>query len=161
MNKLATVSIFLVSLFTVFEFQGRAQTPPPAAAQKTDKPALNAEKLAFDFTDRMAELSHWYISMDGKEDGVQQVVDHVMEMFAPDIIAEVPPRDEKQLGPLQLVGIAQVRKWAEQIAKTQVEIHYTIKRQTMKEFEGEYMVFSKKLPWGGLRVTFQEIESDS
>ena len=161
MKKLTTLSIFLISLFTVFEFQARAQTPPPAAAQKTDKPALNAEKLAMDFTDKMAELSHWYITMDGKEDGVQEVVNHVMEMFAPDIVAEVPPHDEKQLGPVQLVGLAQFRKWAEEIARNHMEIHYTIKRQTVKEFEGEYMIFSKQLPWGGLGVAFQVIESDS
>jgi hypothetical protein len=36
-----------------------------------------------------------------------------------------------------------------------------IKRQTMKEFEGEYMIFSRPLPWGGMGVAMQLLEADS
>ena len=84
-----------------------------------------------------------------------------MQLFTPDVIAEVPPHDERQQGPVQLIGAAQVRRWVEKIAKTQVDIKYVIKRQTMKEFEGEYMIFSRQLPWGGLGVSAQLIEADS
>jgi hypothetical protein len=143
------------------EFQPQAQTPPPAAAQKTDNPALNADKLVTDWVDRMNALSSWYLSVDGKEDEAQKVVDRMMEMFAPDVIAEVPPHDERQQGTVELVGSALVRKWVEKIAKTEVDIKFVIKRQTMKEFEGEYMVFSRSLPWGGLAVAAQLIEADS
>jgi len=159
-GRLSSFSIFVVTLFTVFEFHPQAQ-PPPAAAQKTDKPALSGDKLAIEWVDRMNELSNWYLTVDGKEDGAQKVVDHMMEMFAPDVIAEVPPHDERQLGSVQLVGAAQVRKWVEKIAKSEVDIKFVIKRQTMKEFEGEYMIFSRPLPWGGLGVAVQLLEADS
>jgi hypothetical protein len=161
MVRLGSISILVIALFAALEFQPRAQTPPPAAAQKTDKPALNADKLAIDWVDRMNGLSSWYLSVDGKEDDAEKVVDHMMELFTPDIIAEVPPHDERQEGPVQLVGTAQVRKWVEKLAKSQVEIRYVIKRQTMKEFEGEYMIFSRPLPWGGMGVAMQLLEADS
>jgi hypothetical protein len=77
------------------------------------------------------------------------------------VIAEVPPHDDRQQGTVELVGSAQLRKWVEKIAKTQVDIKFVIKRQTMKEFEGEYMVFSRPLPWGGLAVAVQLLEADS
>lgn len=160
MIRVITVSLFLIALFTALGFQAQAQTSPPAAP-KTEKPALNADKLAVDFTDRMEALSHWYLTVDGKEAGLQQAVDHFMDMFTPDVIAEVPPHDERQLGPVMLIGNTQLRKWVEKVATTQVDIHYAIKRQTMKEFEGEWMIFSRPLPWGGLGVGFQVIEADS
>jgi hypothetical protein len=159
MGRLTIISIFVIALFTAFQFQ--AQAPPQAPAQKTDKPALNADNLAINWMDRMDGLSHWYLTVDGKEDGLQQVVDHMMELYSPDIIAEVPPHDERQLGPVMLVGTAQVRKWVELMARTQVDIHYQLKRQTMKEFEGENMIYSRPLPWGGVGVAFQVIEADS
>ena len=156
MSKVTKVTIVLIVLFTVLGIQARAQAPAPAA-----KPVIDAEKYAIDFTDRMDALSKWYLTYDGKEDGLQQAVDHMMELFAPDVIAEVPPHDDKQLGPVMLMGNAQVRKWVEMIATTHVDIHYVIKRQTMKEFEGEYMVFSKPLPWGGIGLGFEFREADS
>ena len=159
MARLGSISVFIVALFAGLSFQAQAQTPPAAAAQK--KPALDGDKLATEWVDRMNALSTWYLTVDGKEDEAQKVVDHMMEMFTPDIIAEVPPHDERQQGPVQLVGTQQVRKWVEKIAKTEVEIRYIIKRQTMKEFEGEYMIFSRPLPWGGLGVAAQLIEADS
>jgi len=161
MLRFISISILLIALFAAFQLQPQAQAPPAAAAQKTAKPALNADNLAIDFTDRMNALSNWYLTVDGKEDGVDKVVDHMMELFTPDIIAEVPPHDEKQEGPVQLVGTAQVRKWVEKLAKSEVEIRYVIKRQTMKEFEGEYMIFSRPLPWGGMGVAMQLLEADS
>jgi hypothetical protein len=159
MSRLTVISISLIALFTAFHLQ--AQAPPQAPAQKTDKPALNADKLAIDWMDRMDALSHWYLTVDGKEDGLQQTVDHMMELYTPDVIAEVPPYDERQLGPVMLVGTVQLRKWVEKVATTQVDIHYQLKRQTMKEFEGEDMIYSRPLPWGGVGVAFQVLESDS
>src|SRR5215831_603457 len=133
MARLVRISIFVIVLFAAFQLQSQAQTPPPAAAQKTDKPKLDADKLAIDWVDRMNALSTWYL----KVDGAQKVVDNMMQLFTPDVIAEVPPHDERQQGPVQLIGAAQVRRWVEKIAKTEVDIKYVIKRQTMKEFEGE------------------------
>src|SRR5579883_177236 len=98
MSKVTKVTIVLIALFTVWGIQAHAQTPAPAA-----KPAIDAEKYAIDFTDRMDALSKWYLTYDGKEDGLQQAIDHMMELFAPDVIAEVPPHDDKQMGPVMLM----------------------------------------------------------
>jgi len=159
MAKLVGISIFVIAAFAALQFQAQAQTPPSVAAQA--KPALDADNLAIDWVDRMNELSNWYITVDGKEDDVKRVVDKVMEMYAPDAIVEVPPFDSKQQGPIQLIGAAQIRKWVETIATSKVQINYVIKRQTWKEFEGEWMIFSRKLPWGGLAVAAQLLEADS
>jgi hypothetical protein len=153
MGRVTLISI-LIALFTAVEFQ--AQTP---AQKAPEKPALNAEQLAMDWADSMTALSNWYLSVDGKEEGVNQNVDRIMAMFAPDIVAEMPPHDENQLGPVQLIGTAQVRKWVEKMARSQMETRYMIKRQTMKQFEGEWMVYSKPLPWGGLGVSFQVLKN--
>src|SRR5215831_257847 len=107
MARLVRISIFVIVLFAAFQLQPQAQTPPPAAAQKTDKPKLDADKLAIDWVDRMNALSTWYLTVDGNDDQAQKVVDHMMEVFTPDVIAEVPPHDERQEGPVQLVGIQQ------------------------------------------------------
>jgi hypothetical protein len=154
------MSIFVIALFSAFAFQAQAQAPAPAAAAQA-KPALDPDKLAIDWVDRMNELSNWYITVDGKEDDVKRVVDKVMEMYAPDAIVEVPPHDQTQQGALQLVGAPQIRRWLEQMATSRVEIKYVIKRQTWKEYEGEWMIFSRKLPWGGLGVAVQLLEADS
>ena len=152
MKKFFIFSVLIV-LLTAAVFQ--AQTPQAPAEKAPAKPALNGEQLAIAFLDRFNALSNWHLTYEGKEDGLDQTVDQMMELFAPDIIAEIPPHDAKQLGPVQLVGREQVRKWLIEIARTQVEIKYFIKRQTYKEYEGEWMVFSKPLPWGGLGVSSQ------
>src|SRR6266550_3851977 len=105
MGRLIFISA-LAALLTAFGLQ--AQTPTQT---KLGKPVLNADKLGTAFLDGLNSLTDWHISMDGKEDEVNQVVDRMMEQFAPDVIAEVPPHDEEQLGPVMLVGSAQVRKW--------------------------------------------------
>jgi hypothetical protein len=129
-----------------------AQTPPAAAPAK---PAVDVTKLAIDWIDRMNNLSNWYLSFDGKEDGANKVVDNMMEAFAPNVIAQVPPHDPEQIGPVILVGSDQVRKWVDKIAKSQVDIKYKIQRQTERESDGEMMVHSKPLPWGGVSISFQ------
>ena len=139
---------FLIALVGAPEFQGEPQTA---------KPALNANQLAVDWVDRLNALDDWHLSVDGKEVGVEPVVDRMMELFAPDVVAEVPPHDAEQLGPVMLVGSAQVRKWVDKLARSNVQLNYIIKRQTEKEFEGELMVYSKPLPWGGLGISFQVI----
>jgi hypothetical protein len=148
---------FIFSALTVLLTAGafQAQTPQAPVEKAPPKPALNGEQLAIAFVDRFNALSDWHLTYDGKEDGLDQAVDRMMELFAPDIIAEIPPHDEKQLGPVQVVGLQNLRKWLDKIARTQVDIKYFIKRQTYKEFEGEWMVFSKPLPWGGLGVSSQ------
>jgi hypothetical protein len=138
-----------------------AQTPPaprpaaPAQAAAPAKPVLDATKLGTDFVDLLNTLDDWRISMDGKEVGLDQVVDNFMSHFAPDVIAEVPSDDEEQIGRLELVGAAQLRKWVDHIARTRVELDFLTVRQTQGTTEGEQMIYMKPLPWGGLGIAFQ------
>jgi hypothetical protein len=146
--------LIIVSLITLLAaVQLCAQTPP--ATTPTTKPTVDVTKLAVDWIDRMNNLSNWYLSFDGKEDAANKVVDNMMEAFAPNVIAQVPPHDPEQIGPVILIGSEQVRKWVDKIAKSQVDIKYKIQRQTERESDGEMMIHSKPLPWGGLSISFQ------
>src|SRR5262245_54399308 len=127
----------LIALLAAFGLQ--AQTPGPTPAKRV----LNPNQLAVDWVDRLNALDDWHLSVEGKEEGIDPVVDRMMELFAPDVVAEVPPHDEEQLGPVMLVGSGQVRKWVDKLARSHVKLNYIIKRQTEKEFEGELMVYSK------------------
>jgi SnoaL-like domain len=118
------------------------------------------QKLAEEFLKRLNALDDWYLTVDGKEQGVDQLVDSMMELYAPDVLAEVPPHDPEQIGQVMLRGKENVRKWVERIARTQVRLNYILKRQTdgpTGDFEGWRLVYSTKLPWGGNAIAFQII----
>src|SRR5690242_21098914 len=53
--------------------------------------------------------------------------------YAPDVIAEVPPHDEDQIGPVMLRGSANLKKWVDKVSSTQVRLLYIQKRQTRSE----------------------------
>lgn len=148
---LIVISI-LIALWAVFEFQ--AQTPPQTTAAK---PALDAAKLAEDWMTRLNALGNWYLSVEGKEVGRDEVVSRMMELYAPDAIAEVPPHDEDQIGPVMLRGSANVRKWVDKVSRTQVKLLYIQRKQTKKQFEGQKLVYAEPLPWGGLGISFEII----
>ena len=131
-----------------------APAPPAPAAAAPAKPAVDVTKLGTDFVDKLNTLDDWRLSMDGKEVGLDKVVDAFMADFASDVFAELPSDDEEQIGPLELHGSAQVRKWVEKFARSRVELEYLLVRQTEKTVEGEFMVFSKPLPWGGVGIAF-------
>ena len=141
----------LITLLSVLQFH--AQTPAPTTPGKP----LEPNRLAENWVDRLNALDDWYLTVEGKEQGVDEVVNRMMDLFAPDALAEVPPHDEDQIGPVMLVGSGNIRKWVEKIARSQVQLAYIIKRQTEKEFEGEMLVYSKPLSWGGLGISFQII----
>ena len=157
MRRLARIFIsILISLWAVTEFQ--AQTPYPPQSQATPaKPAIDPGKLAEDWMTRLNALGNWYLSLDGKEVGREEVVNRMMELYAPDAIAEVPPHDEDQIGPVMLRGSANIRKWVDRISQTQVRILYIQKRQTQKQFEGEKLVYTTPLQWGGVGISFEII----
>ena len=148
---LIVISI-LIALWAVFEFQ--AQTPPQTTAAK---PALDAAKLAEDWMARVNALGNWYLSVEGKEVGRDEVVSRMMELYAADAIAEVPPHDEDQLGPVMLRGNANVRKWVDKVSRTQVKLLFIQRKQTKKQFEGQKLVYAAPLPWGGLGISFEII----
>lgn len=143
MRKLVFVLTF-ITLASAFELQ--AQRPEVATGEP--------ERLADDWMTRLNALDDWTLSFEKKEQGLDQVIDHMMELYAPDVLAEVPPHDKDQIGPVVLRGSGQLRKYFEKIARTQVRLDYIIPRQTTKEFEGLELVYSKQLPWGGLGISF-------
>jgi hypothetical protein len=144
--------ILIVVIFGTLQFQ--AQTPPQTPPAK---PALDASKLAEDWITRLNALSNWHLTMEGKELGREEVVDKMMELYTPDAIAEVPPHDEEQIGPVMLRGSANVRKWFDKVSRTQIKLLYVQKKQTRRQFEGQKLVYSMPLPWGGLGISFEII----
>ena len=144
----------IVSIFITLLSVSMSQAQTPAQPAAPARPALDPVLLAQEWVDRLNELDDWHITVDGKEEGVDKVVDRFMERLTPDALVEVPPHDEEQLGPVMLIGTKQVRQWVDKFARSHVELLYLLKRQTEKEFEGERMVYTKTLPWGGLGVSF-------
>ena len=61
--------IFFTSIALLVVLQVQAQAPAPAAAP------VDTRKLAEEWMKRLNALSDWYISFDGKEEGVEQRVD--------------------------------------------------------------------------------------
>src|SRR5262245_42857728 len=115
------------------------------------------QKLAEDFLKRLNALSDWHLTVDGKEDGIEPLINNMLDLFAPDALAEVPPHDKEQIGPVMLRGKDNIRKWVEAVARTQVRLDYYIKRQTegpTGDYEGWRLVYTAKLPWGGNAIAF-------
>jgi hypothetical protein len=115
------------------------------------------QKQAEEFLKRLNALTDWHLTVDGKEDGLDPLVNNMMELFAPDALAEVPPHDKEQIGPVMLRGRDNVKKWVEAVARTQSRLEYYIKRQTegpTGDFEGWRLIYSAKLPWGGTGIAF-------
>jgi hypothetical protein len=162
MRRLITILVIsiLTAFWAAFEFQ--AQAPPQTPAPTTPaRPAFDPQKLADDWLTRLNALDHWHLSVEGKEEGVEELVNNMMELYAPDVIAEVPPHDEDQIGPVMLRGTANLRKWVEKVARTQVKLFYIQKRQTVGSFEGQKLVYTTPLPWGGVGLSFQIIAAYS
>jgi hypothetical protein len=143
----------LIALGIAFEFH--AQAPPPQAPPANTGP--DPLKLAEDWMNRLNALSNWYLSVEGKEVGRDEVVNRMMELYAANVIAEVPPHDEDQIGPVVLRGSGNVRKWVDKISRTQVKLLYIQRRQTKKQFEGQKLVYAAPLPWGGVGISFEII----
>src|SRR6266581_1060950 len=132
-----------------------AQTPPPTAAAKPAGP--DPLQLAEDWMVRWNNLSNYSLSFEGKEVGREDLVNKMMELYAPDVVAEVPPHDDEQIGPVILRGKANVQKWVDKISRTQVRLLYIQRRQTKKQFEGTKLIYTTPLPWGGVGISFEII----
>src|SRR5436309_6861684 len=94
----------LILLLAAIQLQAQAAADSPE------------QKLAEEWIKRLNALDDWYLSAEGKEEGVEQLVNSMMELYAPDVIAEVPPHDEDQIGPVMHSGNGNVRKWVARIA---------------------------------------------
>jgi hypothetical protein len=152
------IIVALIAFFVTFEAQGltEPQTAPQAAAGKP-KPVLDPNLLADEWMKRMNALDDWQLSPEGKEVGLDGVVNSMMDLYTPDVLADVPPHDEEQIGSVMLRGTALLKQWVEKIARSQVRLNYIRTAQTMGEFNGVRPVFSTPLPWGGLGISFQII----
>ena len=106
---------------------------------------------------RWNNLSNYSLSFEGKEVGREELVNKMMELYAPDVVAEVPPHDDEQIGPVLLRGSANVQKWVDKISRTQVKLLYIQRRQTKRQFEGTKLVYSTPLPWGGVGISWEII----
>jgi len=148
----------LITFFITYQAQGPtlAQNPPQTAQGKS-KPVLDPEKLANEWMTRMNALDDWRLTVDGKAEGFDEVVNSMMELYTPDVLADVPPHDDEQIGSVMLRGTALLRQWVEKIARSQVRLNYIRIAQTMQEFNGVRPVFTTELPWGGLGISFQII----
>ena len=139
----------------------QTQTPqtPPAQAQPAaaKPPAPDPLQLAEDWLARLNNLSNWTLTFEGKEVGREDLVNKMMELYAPDVVAEVPPHDDEQIGPVILRGRANVQKWVDKISRTQVRLLYIQRRQTKKQFEGTKVIYATPLPWGGMGISFEII----
>ena len=158
MRRLSTIIVISILLTSLAAFEFQAQTPLQTTPAK---PVLDPAKLAEQWLSRLNALSGWHLSVEGEEVGLDEVVNNMMELYAPDVIAEVPPHDEDQIGPVMLRGTGNLRKWVEKIARTQVKLLHIQKRQTVGSFEGEKLVYTTPLPWGGLGLSFQIIAAYS
>src|SRR5215467_3330187 len=126
--------IFFIFLTLLFVFERQS-----AGAQAPDFVDPPQRKQADEWIKRLNDLSDWYISYDGKEQGIEQRVDSMMELYAPDVVAELPPHDPDQIGPIMLRGSANLRKWVDKIARTETKLVFDITRQTggpTAEYEG-------------------------
>ncbi len=148
MVRLTVLTVFTFLVAVAVQAQDAPETPPAEAGP-------DIIQMAVEWVDRLNDLDEWTISLDGREIGVEERVDSLMELFAPDVLAQVPPYDEKQIGPVLLRGYEHVRLWVDKVARSQVDIDYKLQLQTQSEFEGEPMIYSKPLPWGGLGLSFR------
>src|SRR5215470_5229650 len=148
----------LIAFFVVYcvERPILAQSPTEASQEKP-KALPDTTKLADEWMKRMNALDDWHLTSDGKEEGLKEVVDSMMELFTPDVLADVPPHDDEQIGSVMLRGSALLRQWVEKIARTQVRLNYIRTAQTMKEFNGYRPVFFTEFPWGGYGISFHII----
>ena len=141
-----------------------AQTPPAQASPPAQAPPAAAKppapdplQLAEDWLARLNNLSNWTLTFEGKEVGREDLVNKMMELYAPDVVAEVPPHDDEQIGPVILRGRANVQKWVDKISRTQVRLLYIQRRQTKRQFEGTKLIYSTPLSWGGVGISFEII----
>src|SRR5262245_18202667 len=134
-----------------------AQAPPPAPSAAAKPPGPDPLQMAEDWLARLNNLSNWTLTFEGKEVGREDLVNKMMELYAPDVVAEVPPHDDEQIGPVILRGRGNVQKWVDKISRTQVRLLYIQRRQTKKQFEGTKVIYSTPLPWGGVGISFEII----
>ena len=138
----------LVCILTFITFL----VPCELQAQRPQVETGAAEALVVEWLDRLNALDDWHWSPEGEEVGLEEVIDDMMELYAPDVLTELTPYDEEQIGAIVLRGTVPLRKWVEMIARTQVRLQYIQMRQTAEEYQGIELVYAVELPWGGIGI---------
>ena len=135
------------------------------AAQFIEKPepSSEVELLAAAWLEQLNALDDWYLSLEGEEEGVDELVDSMMELYSPDVIANVPPfHDEDQFGPMSLDGREQLRRYFALFARSYSRLGYLQRRQTGPGFEGYGLVYDvTPMPWPGRGISFEIIAAYS
>ena len=115
-----------------------------------------AELLAEQWLEHLNALDDWYLTFEGQEEGIADPIDRMMELYASDVIANVPPlHDDDQHGPMRLRGSDQLRTYFDRFARSYTRLQYLHRRQTGPGFEGYKLVYATPLPWGGTGFSFE------
>jgi hypothetical protein len=142
---------FVLLFCSVLSSGGLSQATKPQP-DKSEKPALDADKLVREWFRRLNALDDWWITFDGKEEP-EAVVEKMVELYAPDVLQFVDPEPD-QLGTVMLSGPAGIRKWADNFARTRVQLAYRLQDQTLKEMTADVIMTSVP-PWGGLAAAVE------
>ena len=127
-------------LCAALSFDGHSQASKPQPDKPDKPPALDAEKLVREWFRRLDALDDWWITVDGKEEP-EAVVEKMVELYAPDALQFVDPEPD-QLGTVMLSGHAGIRKWADNFARTRVQLAYRLQNQTLKEVTADVIMTS-------------------
>jgi hypothetical protein len=114
--------------------------------------AINAEQLVGEWFRRLNALDDWFISFEGKEEP-EQVVSRFVELYDPEGLQLVGP-NENQLGTATYYRHEGIRKWADDFARSFVQLAYRAEVQTAKE-KTTSLVHATPMPWGGLSVSVE------
>lgn len=118
-----------------------------ASPQSAAKPTLNADALVEEWMKRLNALDDWWITPDGKEEP-EEVIRQMVDLFAQDAMLFVGPSTH-QLGTVMYAGHKGIRKWADDFARTRVQMAFRLQAQTSDE-QTAALVMSSVPPWGGL-----------
>jgi len=149
MKKVILMASILIGqcLCAAAQIPDTSNQPTPA-----NKDVANAEALVREWFNRLNALSSWFISVEGKEEFAEPV-NKMVELYRPDVLQFVPPNEE-QIGTVTFSGLNGVRQWAEQFARTYVELGFRIDPQSSGEKNATFF-YTFAPPWNGAGVAVQ------
>lgn len=104
------------------------------------------EKLVDEWFISLNSLDDWWISTDGKEE-TGEVVDRFVRLYAPDASHQVGP-SERQIGTVVYYGHDGIRKWADDFARSHVQLGYRVDFMTRSEKTAQ-LTYTVQPPWPG------------
>jgi hypothetical protein len=119
---------------------------------RSQAPKLDPDKLVREWFRRLNALDDWFITVDGKED-YQGVVNQMVDLYATDAVQFQGP-GEDQIGTVPFSGREGIQKWAEDFARTHVQLAWRLQDQTVQEKTAD-LVLTTTPPWGGLAAAVE------